>query len=94
MTHEDCDARSSRCAGDCEASRIAFLLQRDGPAATRIWVRRTLVVYRQAVLNPRHFAHSPDYRAKFVTSYVGFRRWLTAHDGYGRRPGVPERASG
>jgi len=74
--------QQARCA---EASRIEFLLQRDGPAATRIWVRRTLAIYRRPVLNPRHFAHTAEYRLKFVASCLEFRRWLAANGGYGSR---------
>lgn len=39
-----------------EAARTAFLLERDGDAATIVWVKRTLGIYRRAVLNPGHFA--------------------------------------
>ena len=66
-----------------EASRIDFLLQRDGAVATLIWVRRTLATYRSAVLNRRHFAHSSEYRRKFILSCLCFRRWLGLNGGYG-----------
>ncbi|HUY02347.1 MAG TPA: hypothetical protein VMV33_03600 [Rhodocyclaceae bacterium] len=65
-----------------EASRIEFLLQRDGTAATLIWVCRTLAIYRRSVLDPRHFAHTSEYRLKFVASCLEFRRWLSANGGY------------
>lgn len=85
MTNEDVRADGIQEARSAEASRIAFLLQRDGPAATLIWVRRTLAIYRRAVLDRRHFAHTPEYRLKFVASCLEFRRWLIANGGYGNR---------
>jgi hypothetical protein len=72
-----------RCVGRGEAARIEFLLQREGHASTVIWVRRTLAIYRRAVLDHRHFAHTADYRAKFIASYLDFRHWLAANGGYG-----------
>ena len=65
-----------------EASRIDLLLQRDGLAATLIWVRRTLAIYRRAVLDRRHFAHTAEYRLRFVASCLEFRHWLVANSGY------------
>lgn len=63
---------------DCstEAQRIGFLLERDGLDAARTWVRRTLAIYRSAVLDPRHFASAPDYRRRYLLSCADFRRWL------------------
>ena len=63
-----------------EAARIAFLLARDGDASTLAWVRRTLGIYRRAVLDPQHFASTPEYRRRFLASCADFRRWLAAHD--------------
>ncbi len=71
-------------ARDAEASRIRFLLARDGAVATRNWVRRTLAIYRSAVINRQHFAHSGSYRKEFLLSILVFRRWLTSNGGYGR----------
>ncbi len=68
---------------NCETSRIEFLLQRDGAAATRIWVRCTLAIYLRSVLNRRHFAHTNEYRRKFVASCLSFRSWLASNGGYG-----------
>jgi len=65
-----------------EASRIGFLLQRDGPAATLIWVRRTLAIYRRALLAPGHYAHTAEYHLTFLASCLEFRRWLAANGGY------------
>jgi hypothetical protein len=59
-----------------EGARIAFLVARDGEQATFDWVRRTLVIYRRAVLDPSHFAASAHYRPRFLASCSDFRRWL------------------
>lgn len=77
-----------------QASRIEFLLQRDGAVARLVWVRRTLMIYRRAVLDRRHFAHLAEYRRKFVASCLSFRRWLAANGGYGRRGTMPPNSSG
>jgi len=67
--------RDLRCDGT-ERMRIGFLVARDGEAAAAAWVRRTLAIYRRAVLDPRHFASTPDYRRRFLRSCADFRRWL------------------
>jgi hypothetical protein len=85
MTNEDACADGIQQARSAEASRIAFLLQRDGVAATLIWVRRTLAIYHRAVLDRRHFAHIAEYRLEFVASCLELRRWLAANGGYGNR---------
>lgn len=85
MANEDARAGGAGCARRAEASRIEFLLQRDGAAATLVWVRRTLAIYRRSVLDRRHFAHAAEYRLKFVASRLEFRRWLVANGGYGNR---------
>lgn len=63
-----------------EAARVAFLMARDGDMETLVWVKRTLGIYRRAVLNPQHFASTPEYRRRFLTSCADFRRWLATHD--------------
>lgn len=83
MTSETVQAFDTGCAQCAEASRIAFLLQRDGAMATLIWLRRTLAIYRSAVMDRKHFAHTRDYRRKFIASIVDFRRWLASNGGYG-----------
>jgi len=60
-----------------ERFRIAFLVERDGEAMTLAWVKRTLAIYRRAVLNPAHFASGPAYRRLFLASCADFRRWLS-----------------
>ncbi len=54
-----------------ESERIRFLMQRDGPEATRAWVQRTLEIYRQAL-------HDGDsmYRARFEQAVREFEEWL------------------
>ena len=83
MTSETVQAIDAARAQGAEASRIAFLLQRDGGVATLTWVRRTLVIYRSAVLDRKHFAHTRDYRRKFIASILDFRRWLASNGGGG-----------
>ena len=70
--------RAVRRAYEAEASRIGFLLGRDGEQATIEWVKRTLATYRRAVLNRSHFASSPDFRRLYLASCDCFRRWLAA----------------
>ena len=59
-----------------EQKRIALLLDRDGREATIEWVRRTMRIYRRAVLTPGHFAGTATYRRSFIVSYCDFKRWL------------------
>lgn len=82
MTSKTVQAFDAGYAQCTEASRIAFLLQRDGAVATLIWVRRTLVIYRSAVMDRKHFAHTRDYRRKFIASILDLRRWLASNGGY------------
>lgn len=89
MADEDVQSVSAGHARSVEASRVEFLLDRDGIDATLIWVRRTLMIYRRALLDRRHFAHATEYRRKFVASCLGFRCWLAANGGYGRRSTTP-----
>ena len=73
-------AGANTCTGTgIEAGRIGLLLARDGEHATREWVKRTLGIYRRAVLDPRHFASTGDYRPQFLASCLDFRRWLRNH---------------
>jgi hypothetical protein len=59
-----------------EEGRIAFLIQRDGLAATVTWVRRTMHIYRRAVLDRKGFAGSDRFRRQFIVSYCDFKHWL------------------
>lgn len=85
MVDDDTRAGGIRRARGAEASLIEFLLQRDRTAATLGWVRRTLAIYRRAVLDRRHFAHAAEYRLKFIASCLEFRRWLSGNGGYGNQ---------
>jgi hypothetical protein len=60
-----------------EAGRIRFLLARDGDAETVRWVRRTLRIYRAAVLDPHHHASSDVFRRGYIEAYCEFKRWLS-----------------
>ena len=59
-----------------EQRRIEFLIERDGLQQATDWVRRTMQIYRRAVLSKGHFAHSHPYRHRFIVSYLEFKRWL------------------
>ena len=61
-----------------EQRRIEFLIERDGLQQATEWVRRTMQIYRRAVLAKGHFAHAYPYRHRFVVSYLEFKRWLRA----------------
>jgi hypothetical protein len=66
-----------------EDARIRFLLGRDGEAATIVWVRRTLGIYRAAVLDKSHHASSSTFRPGYIGSYCDFKRWLSDRRAYG-----------
>lgn len=59
-----------------ELNRINFLIARDGLSSTIEWIKRTIKIYRQAVLNKNHFASTREYRPKFIQSYVEFKLFL------------------
>ncbi|MEO6929332.1 MAG: hypothetical protein ABI190_09215 [Casimicrobiaceae bacterium] len=72
---------------------IAFLYARDGMAGTCEYCRRTAGIYRSAVLDSQkrghlrpHFASLPEYRHRFIESYLDFKRFALAAD-RGRRDG-------
>ena len=58
-----------------ERQRIEFLVRRDGIAAARAWVERTLKLYREAVVSPGH-ASTNEYRPLFEQSIRDFEAWL------------------
>lgn len=76
MRNEQQTIGSATRAYEAEASRIAFLVGRDGEKATIEWVKRTLAMYRRAVLDRSHFASSPGFRRLYLASCACFRRWL------------------
>jgi hypothetical protein len=53
-----------------ERARIEWLVERDGAEPTRAWARRTEALYRTAVLDRSHFAHTGEYRRRFIESYL------------------------
>lgn len=59
-----------------DQGRIDFLVARDGIDSAIDWVRRTMRIYRQAVLNKRHYASAPEYRRRFIAAYCVFKTWL------------------
>ncbi len=59
-----------------EQQRIELLIQRDGEAAAREWVQRTLENYRQALQSPASHASLPEYRRQFEQSIREFEDWL------------------
>lgn len=61
-----------------ESERIAFLLRRDGDDATRLWVKRTAALYRDALAQPRHYASDPAYRPLFERAVREFDEWLAS----------------
>ena len=61
---------------DSETGRINLLLERDGMEATRLWVERTLAIYRQALTSPHSHASKKEYRLLFERSVEDFERWL------------------
>ncbi|MGE5242437.1 MAG: hypothetical protein ACM3NI_12400 [Bacteroidota bacterium] len=63
-----------------ERGRIEFVLQRDGVASARARFDRTLRIYRQAVLNPHHHAHTLECRREFIQAYCAFKHWLTKQE--------------
>lgn len=84
-----------RCRGPVhegqEAQRIAWLIERDGLAAARRWARRTAGIYRSAVLDPEHFAHTGTRRRQFIEAYLELKRFAEK----GRpRPGSPPEPTG
>ncbi|BFG80083.1 hypothetical protein PTKU46_81170 [Paraburkholderia terrae] len=59
-----------------EHQRIEFLVARDGMSAATTWIRRTMHIYRRAVLTKGHYASGPPYRREFIEAYCTFKRWL------------------
>jgi hypothetical protein len=64
-----------------ERERLAFVAQRDGALAAIEWARRTMRIYRRALLAPGHFARAPEYRRRFIEAYCEFKHWIAAASG-------------
>jgi hypothetical protein len=62
-----------------ERERIEFLVARDGLAAAREWVERTLGIYRDALTSPSSHASATGYRPLFEAAVGEFEAWLAAH---------------
>lgn len=59
-----------------EDERIRFLVERDGCAAARKWVERTLRIYREAVASSGSHASRAPYRPLFERAITAFECWL------------------
>ncbi|OOC49713.1 hypothetical protein [Thioalkalivibrio versutus] len=59
-----------------ELQRIRFLIKRDGEAATREWVERTLNIYREALAGAGNHPPAAHYRSEFEHSIRRFEQWL------------------
>ena len=59
-----------------ESEHIDFLLQRDGPKATRAWVERTLTMYRKELSHPNSYACDVTYRPRFEKAVREYEDWL------------------
>ena len=68
-----------------ERERIEFLVRRDGTAAAAAWVRRTLQIYRRAVLSRDPYGR--EYRRVLIGACCDFKRWLAGQPNAGQGPG-------
>ena len=69
-----------------EQQRIQFMIDRDGLEGATDFARRTMKIYRTAVLKSAkrghekpHFASTNDWRRKFIQSYLSFKAFLQQH---------------
>lgn len=70
----------------CERKRIKFIKCRDGTEEAQYFAKRTMGLYRAAVLksskrgfaNPHH-ASLKEYRRGFINSYLSFKRYLKSN---------------
>lgn len=76
-----------------EEERIRFLEQRDGVSGAKDFCRRTMKIYRAAVLTSAkrgfgkpHHASFREYRRGFIQSYLEFKRYAHSPNA-GREPG-------
>lgn len=67
----------------CEQERINFIIQRDGIEGAVDFCKRTMKIYRTAVLRSRkrghdkpHHASIPEFRRKFIKSYCAFKKFI------------------
>jgi len=59
-----------------EHLRIRFLTERDGAEATRVWVARTLKIYREALQGESNYTSLPEYRSRFEEAIRAFEEYL------------------
>ncbi len=71
-----------------EQRRIEFLIERDGLPQATDWVRRTMYIYRGAVLTRGHFARP------ILTGTASSLRIWSSRDGYERVPPPGRRDGG
>lgn len=69
--------------GWSERQRLALLVERDGADAAAARARRTMRIYRRAVLARGHFARTVEYRRRFVEAYCELKRWIARPPGPG-----------
>lgn len=70
-----------------EIDRFSFITSRDGLQETINFARRTMRIYRTAILNSRkrgvknpHYASLPEYKEGFIRSYLAFKAFLKKYE--------------
>lgn len=68
---------------DVEKERLSFIEKRDGVEAAIFFAKQTIGIYRRSLLQSRkrgftkpHYASIPEYREKFIKSYLSFKCYL------------------
>ncbi|MDH3672750.1 MAG: hypothetical protein OES46_16610 [Gammaproteobacteria bacterium] len=61
---------------ESEARRIQFVVERDGLEAACAWVKRTVEIYRRAIVSSNSHAYRADYRPSFEAAIKEFKEWL------------------
>lgn len=64
------------CHVQHEQKRIRFLEQNRGEEEARAFARRTLAIYRSAVVRRSAPAGEPTFRIRFIGSYCYLKRYL------------------
>lgn len=66
-----------------EDLRLAVIIKHDGVAAAVEFAKRTMCIYRTAVLTSRkrghkkpHHASLPEYRRSFIMGYLSFKQFI------------------
>ena len=63
------------CRNTSHPAAPVHIEERDALSAASAFAKRTLSIYRKAVLNPKHFASTPYYRRSFIESYLLLKRY-------------------